>query len=92
MSSERERLIGVAGGGGDSTPRGVQLQAEPSNSTAPVQMMSSFLSFGQGALEPSRIFEELPRAMIVHVSRPDAADISPLLLSYVIEVRYKEVV
>ncbi|KAA8545205.1 hypothetical protein F0562_019906 [Nyssa sinensis] len=40
--------------------------------------------------EPARIFEELPKATIVSVSRPDASDISPLLLSYVIELQYKQ--
>lgn len=41
--------------------------------------------------EMPRIFEELPHATIVCVSRPDAGDISPLLLSYTIEVQYKQV-
>ncbi|KAL8171808.1 hypothetical protein V2J09_023612 [Rumex salicifolius] len=36
------------------------------------------------------IFDELPKATIVSVSRPDASDITPLLLSYVIEFQYKE--
>ncbi|KAI5658646.1 hypothetical protein M9H77_27439 [Catharanthus roseus] len=40
--------------------------------------------------EMPRIFEELPHATIVCVSRPDAGDISPLLLSYTIEVQYKQ--
>ncbi|KAL8162836.1 hypothetical protein V2J09_014325 [Rumex salicifolius] len=97
MSSERERLIAGSGGegrasegDGDSTPRCVQMQPEPSISAPPVQAISSFLSFNQWVPEPSRIFEELPRATIVDVSRPDAGDISPMLLSYVIEVQYKE--
>ncbi|GAB2277379.1 Phospholipase D zeta 1 [Dionaea muscipula] len=38
----------------------------------------------------SPIFEELPMATIVSVSRPDASDISPLLLSYTIEVQYRQ--
>ncbi|KAI4372290.1 hypothetical protein MLD38_010537 [Melastoma candidum] len=37
-----------------------------------------------------RIFEELPRAHIVSVSRPDTADISPMLLAYTIELQYKQ--
>ncbi|XP_028779524.1 phospholipase D zeta 2 [Neltuma alba] len=40
--------------------------------------------------EPSWIFEELPKATIVSVSRPDTADISPILLSYTIELEYKQ--
>ncbi|XP_073292448.1 phospholipase D zeta 1-like [Primulina huaijiensis] len=37
-----------------------------------------------------KIFEELPTATIISVSRPDASDITPLLLSYTIELRYKQ--
>ncbi|XP_062108661.1 phospholipase D zeta 1 isoform X1 [Humulus lupulus] len=40
--------------------------------------------------EPTRIFDELPKAIIVDVSRPDAGDISPMLLSYTIEFQYKQ--
>nr|AAT38042.1 putative phospholipase D [Oryza sativa Japonica Group]AAV43858.1 putative phospholipase D [Oryza sativa Japonica Group] len=40
--------------------------------------------------EAARVFEELPRASIVAVSRPDAGDITPMLLSYTIEVHYKQ--
>lgn len=39
----------------------------------------------------SQIFEELPRAKIVSVSRPDTTDFSPLLLSYTLELHYKQV-
>ncbi|XP_047334526.1 phospholipase D zeta 1-like [Impatiens glandulifera] len=41
-------------------------------------------------LESTPIFDELPTAKIVSVSRPDAADISPALLSYTIEFQYKQ--
>jgi hypothetical protein len=41
--------------------------------------------------ESARVFDELPRARIVAVSRPDAGDITPMLLSYNIEVQYKQV-
>ncbi|KAK3036777.1 hypothetical protein RJ639_029742 [Escallonia herrerae] len=51
--------------------------------------MSSSVSFRHGP-EPERIFDELPEATIVAVSRPDASDISPLLLSYTIELQYKQ--
>ncbi|XAR49167.1 Phospholipase D [Bertholletia excelsa] len=40
--------------------------------------------------EPTKIFEELPVATIVSVSRGDASDISPLQLSYTIELQYKQ--
>ncbi|GAB4835774.1 Phospholipase D zeta 1 [Ancistrocladus abbreviatus] len=36
------------------------------------------------------IFEDLPKATIVSVSRHDATDITPLLLSYTIEVQYRQ--
>ncbi|KHN20260.1 Phospholipase D p1 [Glycine soja] len=38
--------------------------------------------------EPAWIFEELPTATIVSVSRPETGDISPILLSYTIELQY----
>ena len=41
--------------------------------------------------ESARVFDELPRARIVGVSRPDAGDITPMLLSYTIEIHYKQV-
>ncbi|KAG9459497.1 hypothetical protein H6P81_004005 [Aristolochia fimbriata] len=62
-------------------PRYVQMQSE--------QTLSSSLSFRQGS-EPAWIFEELPKATIVSVSRPDASDITPMLLTYTIEIRYKQ--
>lgn len=72
----------MAGGG----PRYVQMQSEP-----PTASMSSFFSFHHDAPEPTRIFDELPKATIISVSRPDAGDISPMLLSYTIECQYKQV-
>ncbi|KAG7013656.1 Phospholipase D zeta 1 [Cucurbita argyrosperma subsp. argyrosperma] len=71
----------VDGGG----PRYVQMQSEP-----PTATMSSFFSFHHDAPEPTRIFDELPNATIISVSRPDAGDISPMLLSYTIECQYKQ--
>lgn len=70
---------------GPGVPRPVQTNPESSPS-----MMSSFFSFHQHP-EATRIFDELPMATIVQVSRPDAGDISPALLSYTIEVQYKQV-
>lgn len=40
---------------------------------------------------PPRIFDELPTTKVVSVSRPDAGDFTPLLLSYTIEFQYKQV-
>ncbi|KAJ0513871.1 putative phospholipase D [Helianthus annuus] len=40
--------------------------------------------------EPNRIFDELPKATILSVSRPDVSDIGPLLLSYTIQIEYKQ--
>lgn len=37
-----------------------------------------------------RIFDELPKATILSVSRPDVSDIGPLLLSYTIQIEYKQ--
>lgn len=56
---------------------------------APASAMSSMHSLRCYA-EPATIFEELPKATIIAVSRADASDISPLLLSYTIEVQYKQ--
>lgn len=72
----------MAGGG----PRYVQMQSEPSPS-----IISSFFSFRHNPPESTRMFDELPKATIIEVSRPDAGDISPVLLSYTIEFRYKQV-
>ncbi|XP_008795779.1 phospholipase D zeta 1-like [Phoenix dactylifera] len=66
-----------ASGGGHQY---VKMQSEPT--------LSSSHSFRQS--EHPRIFDELPKATIVSVSRPDASDISPMLLSYTIEVQYKQ--
>ncbi|TYH27331.1 hypothetical protein ES288_A02G061500v1 [Gossypium darwinii] len=67
-------------------PQYYQVQSEPLTPS----MMSSFFSFAPGvAPESTRIFDELPKATIVSVSRPDAGDISPMLLSYTVEFRYK---
>nr|XP_015875057.2 phospholipase D zeta 1-like [Ziziphus jujuba var. spinosa] len=52
-------------------------------------MLPSSHSFRQWD-EPTWIFDELPLATIVSVSRPDTSDISPILLSYTIEFHYKQ--
>lgn len=70
-------------------PRYVQLPPEPLD--APPTVTSPVTPLRQGVPEPNRIFDELPRATIVSVSRPDAGDISPMLLSYTIEFQYKQV-
>ncbi|KAL3641911.1 Phospholipase D zeta 1 [Castilleja foliolosa] len=79
----------------DGGPKYVEMQTEapvasPSDITT---MMSSFFSFQQHNIpggESNRIFDELPKASIVQVSRPDAGDISPVQLTYTIEFQYKE--
>ncbi|KAK8633595.1 hypothetical protein V6N13_014439 [Hibiscus sabdariffa] len=55
-------------------------------STTTLASSGSFRRWG----ENDSIFEELPKATIVSVSRPDTGDMSPMLLSYTIEVRYKQ--
>ena len=69
-----------------SGPRYVQMQSEPSGSVT-----SSILSPRQASAELTRIFDELPEASIVSISRPDPGDISPALLFYTIEIQYKQV-
>lgn len=65
----------------DGGHRYVKMQSEPT--------LASSHSFRQP--EHPKIFDELPKATIVSVSRPDASDISPVLLSYTIEVQYRQV-
>ncbi|KAL5227220.1 hypothetical protein ABZP36_015485 [Zizania latifolia] len=61
--------------------RYVRMPAEPEGDAAVASFRLS---------ESARAFDELPRARIVGVSRPDAGDITPMLLSYTIEVQYKQ--
>ncbi|KAG2721387.1 hypothetical protein I3843_02G066000 [Carya illinoinensis] len=68
-----------------SGTRYVQMQSDPSPSLTP-----SFHSFRQSSADFTRIFDDLPEATIVSVSRPDAGDISPVLLTYTIEFQYKQ--
>ncbi|CAL9204699.1 unnamed protein product, partial [Musa hybrid cultivar] len=62
--------------------RYVKMQSEP-----PIAVPSSHSFRPQ---EHPRIFDELPKADIVSVSRPDARDTSPMLLSYTVKFRYKQ--
>ncbi|KAF8015958.1 hypothetical protein BT93_H1492 [Corymbia citriodora subsp. variegata] len=41
-------------------------------------------------IESDWIFDELPAATIVSVSRPESGEFSPMLLSYTIELQYKQ--
>ncbi|KAG6396337.1 hypothetical protein SASPL_142485 [Salvia splendens] len=85
MSSTEQLMGGV----GSSGAKYVQMQSETDYTT----MESSFYSFHQHNFqgsEPPRIFHELPKAMIIQVSRPDAGDISPMQLTYTIEFQYKQ--
>ncbi|XP_022844837.1 phospholipase D zeta 1 isoform X2 [Olea europaea var. sylvestris] len=75
-------------GGG---PKYVQMQSETAAAFPLQSMTSSFFSFHHpSTAEPTRIFDELPKATIIQVSRPDAGDISPVLLTYTIEFQYKQ--
>ncbi|XP_061975701.1 phospholipase D zeta 1 isoform X1 [Populus nigra] len=92
-SSEQLMGGGSVGGGGGGGPRYVKMQSEPSTPLQPQSssIISSFFSFRQGSTpESCRIFDELPKGTIVSVSRPDLSDISPVQLSYTIEVQYKQ--
>ncbi|KAK4782951.1 hypothetical protein SAY86_007325 [Trapa natans] len=73
-----EQLMNGRGGGHHYFP----MQSEASQATMP--------SLWQGSGEQTRIFDELPKATIASVSRPDVSDISPILLSYTIECQYKQ--
>ena len=53
--------------------------------------MSLTLSPRQASAELTRIFDELPEASIVSISRPDPGDIIPAPLFYTIEIQYKQV-
>ncbi|RAL54277.1 hypothetical protein DM860_001405 [Cuscuta australis] len=83
--TSKEQLI-RAGGVGTMY---VQMHSE--SSTLP-SMSSSLLTpqQQQQRSEAAHIFDELPKATIVQVSRPDVADISPMLLTYTIEFKYKQ--
>ena len=59
--------------------------------TEPPRLFASALHSFRQCVESARVFEELPIVSIVSVSRPDTGDISPLLLSYTIEIQYKQV-
>ena len=61
------------------------LSGDGENEVAGLSSYSSFRSSSTG------IFEQLPKATIVSVSKPDASDFSPLLLSYTIQLQYKQV-
>ncbi|KAL1820351.1 hypothetical protein ACET3Z_015220 [Daucus carota] len=60
------------------------LSGDGENEATGLSSYSSFRSSSTG------IFEQLPKATIVSVSKPDASDFSPLLLSYTIQLQYKQ--
>jgi len=75
-------------------PRYVQMRSSPPSSPPPpptASEITSLPSFRHSGGEVCRIFDELPKATIISVSRPDASDISPMQLSYTIQVQYKQV-
>ncbi|PKA58407.1 Phospholipase D p1 [Apostasia shenzhenica] len=63
--------------------RYVKMRLEPATSAS-----QSFRQ--QGSPESAWIFDELPKATIISISRPDVSDITPMLLSYTIEFKYKQ--
>ncbi|XP_078158717.1 phospholipase D zeta 1-like [Carex rostrata] len=64
----------------------VKLPSEP----VPVCSSSHLFGLNSTGVDSIWIFDELPKAEIISVSRPDASDITPMLLSYTIEFHYKE--
>ncbi|KAF9607468.1 hypothetical protein IFM89_036065 [Coptis chinensis] len=70
--------------------RYVKMQSEPLIRSSSSSSSSHLIQQQQQQQQANWIFDELPKALIVSVSRPDPADISPLLLSYTIELRYKQ--
>uniref|UniRef100_A0A0E0HDB8 Phospholipase n=1 Tax=Oryza nivara TaxID=4536 RepID=A0A0E0HDB8_ORYNI len=97
-----ERLVPGGGGGGGGRFRYERMPArgpaddgegeeEEEEAAVPErrpEVLAASASFRLS--EAPRVFEELPRASIVAVSRPDAGDITPMLLSYTIEVHCKQ--
>ncbi|KAL2941082.1 Phospholipase D zeta 1 [Bienertia sinuspersici] len=61
------------------------------NERKPMPSTTSFCQIPDYSTMNTPIFEELPKATILSVSRPDVSDITPLLLSYTIELHYKQV-
>jgi phospholipase D1/2 len=74
--------------GPDPDPEGDAASSSSSAARRP-EVLAASASFRLS--EATRVFEELPRATIFSVSRPDAGDITPMLLSYTIEINYKQV-
>lgn len=74
--------------------RYVKMQSDPPPEPTTAGSSSRSHSFrqhqGGGDDGEGSIFDELPTATIVSVSRPDASDISPVLLTYTIEFQYKQ--
>jgi len=68
-------------------PNGVKSDGVIRMTRADAAAAAASYSLGGG----SQIFDELPKAAIVSVSRPDTTDFSPLLLSYTLELQYKQV-
>ncbi|XP_039838739.1 phospholipase D zeta 1-like isoform X2 [Panicum virgatum] len=75
-------------------PAGPEGEASPSDPEPEPERRPEVLAASASASlrvpDAARVFDELPRASIVAVSRPDAGDITPMLLSYTIEVHYKQ--
>lgn len=74
----------------DPEDEAVPSDPEPEPERRP-EVLAASASASLRVPDAARVFDELPRAYIIAVSRPDAGDITPMLLSYTIEVHYKQV-
>ena len=84
------RMPPPAGPEGEASPSDPEPEPEPEPERRP-EVLAASASASLRVPDAARVFDELPRASIVAVSRPDAGDITPMLLSYTIEVHYKQV-
>nr|CAB3461725.1 unnamed protein product [Digitaria exilis] len=80
------RMLPPASPDGEAPPE----DPEPEPERRP-EVLAASASASLRVPDAARVFDELPRAHIVAVSPPDAGDITPMLLSYTIEVHYKQV-
>lgn len=87
MASTQHLMVGRGG------PKYVQMQAEE-RARSELPSTPPFVSLHQwncSDVESAKMFDELPKATIIEVSRPDAGDFSPMQLTYTIQIQYKEV-
>ncbi|GLT94856.1 hypothetical protein SLE2022_125730 [Rubroshorea leprosula] len=68
----------------------LRLQFEEMHNQPAAPNFGSSGSFRQYCGDGAFIFDELPKATIISVYRPDTGDTSPMLLSYTIQFQYKQ--